>query len=110
MPMEGCPETKAQGWEIGYINITTAEPFEGEIVYDPERKAWLTFDRATYEGMKIRGHYGRYNLQMNFCFKTADHNLTKTENFPDWSIELFGSDEGCPLGACVSNSIEYFEF
>jgi hypothetical protein len=101
MPMEGCPETKAQGWEIGYINITTAEPFEGERVYDTARKAWVTIDRATYEGMKIRGPYGPYNLQMNFCFKTADHNLTKAENFPDWSIEVFGSDESCPSGACV---------
>ncbi|XP_045211160.2 uncharacterized protein LOC123562599 [Mercenaria mercenaria] len=97
MPKGGCPETKAQGWKIGYLNFTTERPFTTETFYNNVSNTMTSLFNITFEETNILGPFGLYNLQMNFCFKSGDHTLTKTNRWPNWEIEVFSSNEGCPL-------------
>ncbi|XP_053376914.1 uncharacterized protein LOC128547771 [Mercenaria mercenaria] len=85
MTKGGCPETKAQGWKIGYINFTTEVPFKADTFYNNVSDNATAIYNLAFEETHILGPYGLYNL-------------TETDEWPNWEFEVFALNKGCPPG------------
>jgi hypothetical protein len=98
MSKDGCPESTAMGWKTGYINITTKQPFHDPTSFqEMSRHVIRNFESDVNESI-ILGPFNRYNLQLNFCFKSAEHGMNKESNWIHGSYGLFGVSEKCPSG------------
>jgi hypothetical protein len=98
MSKDGCPESPAMGWKTGYINITTKQPFDDPTSFpETSRNVIRNFKLDVIENI-ILGPFNRYNLQLNFCFKSAEHGMNKENNWMHGSYGLFGVSEKCPYG------------
>ncbi|XP_060584536.1 uncharacterized protein LOC132740609 [Ruditapes philippinarum] len=103
MSKDGCPESPAMGWKTGYINITTKQPFDDPASFpETSRNVIRNFKLDVIENI-ILGPFNRYNLQLNFCFKSAKHVMNQENNWMHGSYGLFGVSEKCPYGFSKRN-------
>ena len=110
-PIDGCPEIYTAGWTEGYVNITTRVQLEIWITHNAftveENPEENTIANETYifniaeDRLLIPytlGLYGRFTIQLNFCFKSKSHTNNDMEAWPPGNYSIYGTDDGCPAG------------
>ena len=116
IPIDGCPETYNAGWTEGYINISTRVPLNIWITQNT-----FTFEDNAGEANKINdtvmfniakdrlhipytlGPYGRYTIQLNFCYKSKHHTNNSMYVWPLGNYSIYGTEDGCPTGKYKAN-------
>lgn len=109
MPIDGCPESRLKGWELGYIDITWRDPYS---VYETNDS---TVDANNYDDVMeqlrdvtrtqlpniqsvVIGPYSRHRIKLNFCYKITRNISLDTGSWPPGNYSIYGDDIGCPLG------------
>jgi hypothetical protein len=101
--IDDCPESKLQGWEEGYIDITFSRPhailsssYWNNSVLQKHRDITLT--KLPNSQSFLLGPYSEYRIKLNFCFKVRRNGTLDKGHWPKGNYSIYGGNSGCPDG------------
>ena len=95
MSVYGCPDSSANDWKYGYLNIT----FNNTLTLFEHYLGSVGRNQSELSLIELLGPYGPYSIQLNFCgrVKGRDNNVAV---WPSGQYGIYGTNpnQSCPLG------------